>query len=196
MSECRIHRGEMNMYTFLPVDKNGKHIHYGYRLCNNPECINREHITTSIRVARAKGLRPKPLFHLRNDITGEELAKYAKRMPRGEKRLTICNVPHCHRPVRSLSLCDGHHIKYTRWRKENGIVAKRMSLDYTPLLEIALPFVGVNDFRPKDRYCHVDNCEREYRARGFCKKHHNQYLRALKQREIANGSNGQTAKTN
>lgn len=180
MNNCIIHKGELNLDTLLPIDTDGNHILYGYRLCNVRECVNPEHITTNIKQARNKGLRPAPLFHKRNDITGEELAKLATPVEPGTRNPQTCTVPDCIKPARALTLCNGHHLKYTKWRKANNITAKRISLDKTDVLQAALPPIGANHFKPRDRYCHIQGCEGKYQARGLCKKHHNRFLRAQK----------------
>lgn len=180
MSNCIRHKGDLNLDTLLPIDKNGNHILYGYRLCGNRECVNPEHVTTNIRLARNKGLRPAPLFHKRNDITGEQLAKYAKQMEPGTKPADYnCAVPDCIKPARALHLCNGHHLKFTRWRKANGVTKVRMSIDNSEMLKYALPASDANNFKPRDRYCHVPDCDGAYQARGLCKKHHHRFLRAL-----------------
>jgi hypothetical protein len=182
MSECKIHKGELHLDTMLPIDDEGQHILYGYRLCGYNDCINPDHVTHDIKAARAKGLRPRPLFHHRNDITGEQLAKLARNMPPGTKPTDyVCAVPHCIKPARALYLCNGHHLKFTRWRKANGITRKRMSLDASDVLAAVQPFYGVNHLKAKDRYCHIEGCTGAYAARGLCKKHHHRYLRVIKQ---------------
>ena len=179
-TKCKLHYGQIDLDTLLPITDKGEFREFGYRLCGNMDCVNPEHITTSIRKARAKGLRPKPLFHKRHDITFEELRKYAKPIERGSVKPEKCAVPMCGNQHRAMNLCNGHHLKFTRWRKERGFSTKRMGVDYTSAVMAAQPYVGVNNFRPKDRYCHVEGCSNEYEARGLCKKHHTRFLRATK----------------
>lgn len=179
MTKCKLHKGDLNLDTLLPIDSEGNHILYGYRLCNRNDCINPDHITTNIRTARNKGLRPTPLFHKRNDITGEQLAQYARMVEPGTKPSDyVCAVPHCIKPARALHLCNGHHLKFTKWRKANGITKVRMSLDNSEMLKYALPAVGINKLKITDRYCHVPNCSNKYMGRGLCKKHYERWLRA------------------
>jgi len=182
---CTIHKGQLDLNTLMPVDEQGNYILFGYRKCGNRECVNPEHYTRDIKQAkRINGKYPTPLFHKRHDLPGHELAKYVKPLQPGERKPdTECAVPYCIKKVRSLNLCNGHHMKYTRWRKNNGITAKRINLDPTPVLQAVQPFYGVNHLKAKDRYCHVPECTGKYSARGLCKKHHNRYLRAINGRK-------------
>lgn len=182
MSECIKHKGELHLDTLLPIDNNGQHILYGYRLCANNECVNPDHITTNIRLARNKGLRPRPLFHLRGDITPQELNRLARKHEPGEPKGN-CLVTYCIRPADTLHLCVGHYLKLQRWRKAQG-KTKRQSLDITPVLKAVQPPIGANHLKPRDRYCHVEGCSNEYRGRGLCKKHLSRYEKHLKTNAI------------
>jgi hypothetical protein len=175
-----MHHGDLDLDTMLPINKKGQFIHFGYRLCGKQECVNPEHVTTSIREVRAKGLRPRPLFHKRHDITFEQLCKYARNIEPGAPKPETCSVPGCNNKHRAMMLCNGHHLKFTRWRKERGIKVKRLSLDITPVLEAIQPPIGSNNLKPRDRFCHVRGCIDEYHGRGLCKKHLSRYEKHIK----------------
>lgn len=188
---CIMHTGELDLDTMLPINKKGEFRRFGYRLCGNNECIRKEHITQSIREVRSKGLRPKPLFYKRHDITFEELCKYARPMEHGQAKPEKCAVPGCKNKNRALNLCNGHHIKFTKWRRERGIKAKRINLDIRPVLEAVQPPVGANNLKAKERYCHVKDCDMPYHGRGLCKRHLSRYEKWVKKTRIANQTNAE-----
>lgn len=178
---CKRWVGRLDMTTLLPINAKGEFVLFGYRLCGINECVNPLHVTSSIRQARGMGLRPRPLKHFRHDITGEQLAKLAKPMEKGAPRPSSCLVSHCPRAIRTLHLCNGHYTKLMLWRREKFGKLPRVGVDKSEAVAAALPFIGANDFRPKDRFCHVANCENPYQARGLCKKHHGRFLAAKAQ---------------
>lgn len=172
--DCRLHRGDVNPETLLPINKKGEHIFYGYRRCGIPDCINPQHWTTNIRHGRSlNGDRAKPLYAQPPTITGEQLHTIAKPLFRGTEPAT-CQVKNCTRPHRATNLCAKHSTAYTKWRKAQGM--GRVRQDFTDVLPYVQP-VQYSDMTTKQRRCHVPNCDRTYSARGLCRTHYNRFQR-------------------
>ena len=171
---CRIHKGEIDPHTLLPVNKKGQIIHYGYRRCGILDCVNKNHWTLNIRQGRTiTGDKPTPLFKRDPDITGEQLHQIAKPLFRGTEPKT-CQVPNCPNPHRATNLCARHHTMYSKWRKANGI--GRVRQDFTQNLPTVIPEL-TQPVTTKQRYCRAENCERPYAHKGFCKLHYTRWQR-------------------
>lgn len=165
---CVIHKGSLDPVTFMPVDKDGKFILFGYRTCGLRECVNPEHHTLNIKKGRTlKGEKPEPLFLKKPTISGEQLHRIAKPLRRFTEP-ELCQVPQCYNKHRSANLCASHYNIWLRWRKAEG-VRGRVRQDYAQVAKYVWPR-GVRATM-KDRFCHVPDCDLAYEARGLCGLH-------------------------
>jgi hypothetical protein len=171
---CQIHKGRLDPVTFMPIDKRGEFILFGYRTCGLRECVNPDHHTLNIRRGRTlTGDKPEPLFKKKPDISGELLHRIAKPLLRFTEP-ELCQVPRCYNKHRAANLCAKHHQIWLKWRRANGIKG-RVRQDYGQVAQYAWPR-GVRA-TIKNRFCHVPDCDRAYEARGLCHLHYNRFQR-------------------
>ena len=160
----------------LPVDRSGRPIRQGYKLCKRLDCVEPSHSTTSRYIAkRIYGKTPN--LYKKNrvvPVTIEELQRIAK--PRDRTQLPEgCEVRECKEKHRALGLCNAHHNKLYRHRAKDS-VPERIKNDWSDIDQYVLPAKG-NALTAKERFCHYPQCERDYFARGLCKIHHKRWLR-------------------
>lgn len=174
--KCTPHRGAFHPITDAPIDKHGRPVLPGIRVCGNSDCVKPAHIVNTGRQAKLHGLTPtKRIPRNRATIlTGERLEQIARPVTRYEL-IHKCGVPGCSNPHKTINLCSSHYMQLYRWRKDNN--KPRIRVDYSDVLKAATETAG-NKLATKDRYCRIKDCTREYEARGLCGLHYQRYLRA------------------
>ena len=82
-----------------------------------------------------------------------------------------CNVPNCAREASTVSLCRAHYYHYHKHR------TTKATPDYEEVHASVQPRQGLWELKPRDRYCHIENCKRKYEARGLCRLHYRRWYK-------------------
>lgn len=82
-----------------------------------------------------------------------------------------CGLENCARERVGLNLCRAHYLQLWKWKKAEGITG-RTPYAFQDLRALAQPFKGNTRLTPKEMFCRVDGCQRDYQARGFCGTHY------------------------
>lgn len=105
--------------------------------------------------------------------TSIELVLATARPISRNENITVCGIPGCGAPHRTANLCVKHYSQLCRWRKKNN--QPRIRQDFSAAVAAARP-AHTDDEPPTG--CLVDGCGKKLQARGLCRKHYNQLLRA------------------
>ena len=172
---CLIHKGELELHTMLPIDKDGKPILRGYRICGLMECVNPDHITTDKKKAkRWLGEDIPNLVKGNYDLDPAEVYALAKPQPPGTNN--GCAVPDCLRPHGSAGLCHRHKSVMARYAQANNLPlpGRWRAPNYEVIMR---PRKEGHFLTTSERRCLVENCQKEHHARGLCNYHHLQHMR-------------------
>ena len=104
-----------------------------------------------------------------SDCTIQDLIAVAEKVDRNNIP-DFCGLPNCARPYRALNLCWTHYIRLYKHRKATGWTPG--GYQFKDLKPYAQPAKGQYEIDVRDMFCHVPNCQRDYHARGFCKRHY------------------------
>jgi hypothetical protein len=102
------------------------------------------------------------------------LADYAKPTNRHQP-FTVCGVPKCGKPHKSLNLCVNHYVAYWKQRKTAGFTRSTMST--TELQKVVALF---DLYGPAGESCGVSECGKAKHAKNLCVNHYARYNRFTK----------------
>jgi hypothetical protein len=104
------------------------------------------------------------------------LADYAKPTNR-YRPFTVCGVPDCGKPHKSLNLCVNHYVAYWKQRKADGFT--RSIMDMNDILAVVSKFEveGSNGV-----ICGVFECQKDKHSKNLCVNHYARYNRYRKER--------------